>query len=612
MNFEPILLGNNIYCVPSIHGRSAFASEVRKLYLNHSFDAVAVELPPSLEMPVIEAIKRLPLIQAVVFWEPSSSEERCYVPIQPSDSIMEALRLALQERRAIEFIDLETPVFVPENITLPDEYAVRLLGLKKYYDIIYPSIPPVSSLQGEQRERWMAFQLKRLSATYKKVLFVCGLAHLQGIQKFFQLKKIPIQDLQEIPTPDYQTETYQIQADSLYFLNGEIPYLTYLYERSRYSLSLEEYDQTDGIKELVVEARNEFAKESEADSYFLGAGNLQTLMTYVRNLCLLQKRFTPSLYDLIVGAKGVGGDSFAHELIEIAKFYPYMDPTSVLPQLPLTPRGAILPQMQQEIPLTNRLEGPPVFWKNIKLERKPPKQKREKWAHRWGQGQCSWPEDDEKIENFTAYVRKKAMSFLGEDLVRVEKFQTSLKDGLDLRETLRNWHTRDLYVKEIPVVKGEIGAVIFVFEEDPHGDQYPWRITWLAEHENESTLCFYATDFKDDVIGPGIARAHYGGAMFLFPPITIPDIFTDPRFQHARNSMEYLVASSVFYSQSKYLAYVSHKKPSLWMKREADRANKHLIYIPLSTFGQSTIRKLRTFHVLNGSHIRSYAKDYIR
>ena len=36
---------------------------------------------------------------------------------------------------------------------------------------------------------------------------------------------------------------------------------------------------------------------------------------------------------------------------------------------------------------------------------------------------------------------------LGNDLARSEKFSTSLKDGLDIRETLRNWHTGDLFVK---------------------------------------------------------------------------------------------------------------------------------------------------------------------
>ena len=37
---------------------------------------------------------------------------------------------------------------------------------------------------------------------------------------------------------------------------------------------------------------------------------------------------------------------------------------------------------------------------------------------------------------------------MGEDLARTEKFTSSLKDGLDVRESLRNWHTGELSVRE--------------------------------------------------------------------------------------------------------------------------------------------------------------------
>jgi hypothetical protein len=608
---EPLLLGSNVYCIPSIHGRSAFASQVRQIFLSERFDVVAVELPPSLQESVLEAVQALPTIQAVVYHE-EDCEPFYYVPIQPSDSIIEALRLGLQEQCSLEFIDLDTPAYEPEPWVLPDEYAVRLLGVKKYYEVVAPFLPPSSSLpQKEQRERWMAYQLKRLSALFSKVLFVCGLAHLEGIRHYWNQSKIPIDDLKEIPPPYYQQKIYRIQPDSLYFLNGEIPYLTYLYERSRYALSFEEYDQLDGIKELLVEARNEYRQENPEECSGMGSGTLQILIKYLRNLCLLQKRMTPSLYDLILATKGVGGDSFTRTFLEIAKFYPYMDPLSSLPELLLTPHGGILPE-EGEKPLINRLEGPPFEWKSIKLERKPPQKIQEKWASQWGRQHCSWPEEDEKIENFTAYVRRKALNLLSEDQARVEKFQSSLKDGLDIRETMRHWQKKEIYVKEVPHIRGEIGAVLFIFEEDPEGEKYPWKVTWLAEHQNESTLCFYATPYQKEMIGPGIARARYGGALFLFPSLDIHNIFQNPRFAHARNSMETLVAAATYYSRSPYIAYVAKKRPNLWMKREGNRHGKRFIFIPLSQFGQSTLQKLRVFHVLNGSHIRSYARDYIR
>ena len=136
---------------------------------------------------------------------------------------------------------------------------------------------------------------------------------------------------------------------------------------------------------------------------------------------------------------------------------------------------------------------------------------------------------------------------MGEDQAKVEKFTSSIKDGLDLRETLRKWHTGEIYVKELPPVQGDVGAVIFIFDSDL--SRYPWRTTWLAEHDNESTLCFYATDYLQDLVGPSIGRSFYGGALFIFPPIVIPDIWTNQRFRYARNPIAKLVAAASYYAK---------------------------------------------------------------
>ena len=81
--------------------------------------------------------------------------------------------------------------------------------------------------------------------------------------------------------------------------------------------------------------------------------------------------------------------------------------------------------------------------------------------------QCSWPPEDEHIESFTAHVRDQAKAIIGSDLARSEKFTTSVMDGLDIRETLRHWHTGDIYVKIIPPSRGTIEVVVFLFEQEP-------------------------------------------------------------------------------------------------------------------------------------------------
>ena len=129
-------------------------------------------------------------------------------------------------------------------------------------------------------------------------------------------------------------------------------------------------------------------------------------------------------------------------------------------------------------------------------------------------GMCSWPPEDERIESFHRHVREQARAILGADLARTEKFTTSVRDGIDIRETLRNWHTGNLYVKVVPPSRGAIEVVVFLFDIPADPQIYVNRTTWYAEHAEESTLAFYATDPMKNLVGPGIAQAEYGGALF--------------------------------------------------------------------------------------------------
>ena len=101
-------------------------------------------------------------------------------------------------------------------------------------------------------------------------------------------------------------------------------------------------------------------------------------------------------------------------------------------------------------------------WRNLPLKRPPEKKQEQKWRQLWNPfGICSWPPEDQRIESFNTHVRDAARAIIGEGLVRSEKFSSSLKDGLDIRETIRNWFTGDLYVKEIPPSRGTIEVVVF-------------------------------------------------------------------------------------------------------------------------------------------------------
>ena len=73
-----------------------------------------------------------------------------------------------------------------------------------------------------------------------------------------------------------------------------------------------------------------------------------------------------------------------------------------------------------------------------------------------------------------------------------------------MKETLRHLVENKIYVREESSVRGRVGSVVFIFDEDePSKDQaerFPWKITWLGEHDQESDMAFYATPAGEMVV----------------------------------------------------------------------------------------------------------------
>ena len=62
----------------------------------------------------------------------------------------------------------------------------------------------------------------------------------------------------------------------------------------------------------------------------------------------------------------------------------------------------------------------------------PERLQQHEWKMRWNPyQQCSWPPEDVAIEKFRTHVKDRALSIIGTDLARSEKFTTSLMDGLE-------------------------------------------------------------------------------------------------------------------------------------------------------------------------------------
>jgi len=611
-----------ITVLPIIHGSGDCALEVRRVMLTHPFDCLAVPLPQSFQTDVEDAIHALPSISAVIQEEPAefgSSDwdpdfqldatefAASYVPIDPCQGVIAALRIALQERVPRAFIDLETEHFESLASIFPDPYALKRVPMDRFAAALLAAVPRLPEGQPQERVVTMANRLRQLETHHRSILLVCSVVDWPWIKNAY-FDRIP-QSATDAQVNE--TRVCPVAPQTLAFFLAELPFITGLYERARKQLDDDQNLTIDGIKELLLTTRDRYARELKSLARRITPKLLSVYFQYVRNLALIERRLTPDLYTLVVAAQQIAGDQFAIQLAETAREYPYQAESDAA-RLVMGLHEARLPDGRL-MRMINRLPGHSITWRSCRLKPRPPKKRQRQWQMRWDPfRQCSWPPEDSVIEQFRTRVQDAALAIMGADLARSEKFTTSLKDGLDMRETLRNWHTGDLYVKVFPPTRGNVDCVLMFFDSPADPRDYPWRATWMAEHDRESTLALFATDFSSELVGPGIGVAKYGGALMLFPPRSIPDIWQDPRFDAADTLEERLLLAGCFHATERHIAVLSQSPPGPAWRRIAKRYAKKLVHVPLNRFSQETIQKLRMVHVLNGQQVRSYAVHFIR
>jgi len=600
-------LSNGVELLPVIHGSGQYSREVRKRILSSGCDCLAVGLPPEYQSTVEQGIEKLPYITVSSLEE---SDGACsYVPIDPTQPVIMGLRIALQEGIRREFIDLSVANYQPRSIHFPDPFALRQLSLEKFSVSLLPSIQrPESGSQHDQRARWMSYQLHRLELDHKKVLLICSILDWPWIKQAYdeRLEYSKPNALHNSPV------LYGVDPSTLFFALNEFPYVTYLYEKRRQDLLSDRDATIDGVKEILLNAREKFLSKFKIRYHNLTSHTLQVFLQYVRNLSLMESRLTPDLYTLVQAAKQIGGDPFAIALMEAAREYPFQETEMDIETLFLGIDQAVIDE-DHVLNMKNRLNETHFEWRTLDLRPEPERIKKEEWQYNWNpHGQCSWPPEDDKIESLNTHIREQAKLLLAHDLARTEKFTSSVKDGIDIRDTLRNWYSGDIYVKEIPPSRGTVEIVVFLFDMEPNPEEYPWRQTWYAEHDKESTLCFFATNYQDNLTGPGIGQAIYGGCMMMFPPRAIPNIWEDPRLRIGETLEEKLLEAAFFHSREKHVTVVAPGTPKVQWRRMARQFKKTILHIPLKRLSNQTIEKVRRFHVLNGKHIRSYATRFIQ
>lgn len=136
-------------------------------------------------------------------------------------------------------------------------------------------------------------------------------------------------------------------------------------------------------------------------------------------------------------------------------------------------------------------------------------------------------------------------------------------------------------------------------------------MSWIGEHEQESDMAFFATSFQDDIVGPGIGRAEYGGFMLSYPPRRLMDVWSDDDYMECKTNAEVLLMSAIDYAVKPVIVYVADKPPAAALKGYAARQGKKISYLPISQFSKIELQKIRSFHVLDNYMTREIAGEYI-
>jgi hypothetical protein len=596
----------NITYLPVIPGRLEFAWRVRKYLLEHRPRVVAVELPSSLERVYAKALARLPQMSVILIPEATGDEDEraTYIPIEPGDPFVEALRTARELESEIVFLEPASHEKPHLNDTYPEPYAVEIVGIDSYLEAYRVHSQPRTP-QTEAHAAAMAWKLQGADPFAE----VCAIVSFNMLDPVLDAMEAP---QEPPPAPRVRlferAELFNLHPDCLAEVTSETPYFQERYEQARDGdLKTFRLDRPRWQLSLLRDAEKEYGiNTGDAMQSWQRIG----IAKFARNLATLDGHLIPGVYDLSLAARSLVDDNYAYEVWQMAnRFTVQQTEDADIETLSLS--GEEIWLRTRKLRIRRRLPRMKQRLKPAGLKAR----KREKFKGEWaketsGASICSYPPEDLVIENYGRFLKRQAKTKLSEERSRVEPFLSSILDGIDLRETVRNWHGGKLYVREWGKFSGDVGAVIVIFDED-RDDRYRYLTTWLGEHQNESDMAFYSTQPFEHLVGPGIGRAEYGGLLMTLPPRRLFDVWSDPDYDAAETKAERLLLAGLDYSMERNVVYIAAKPPRSVFRHFAARVNRKIIYIPLGQLSPTKLKKIRVVHVLDGYQRREEAAQYL-
>jgi hypothetical protein len=587
--------------LPVVPGRMEFAAAIRHALLREQPKVLAVELPMSLGRAYRRAVRRLPEI-TVILYEGDSPDEMIYVPVEPADPFTEAVRTALEIGADIVFIEPDLGPRPHLADRAPDPYSVMSLGYDRFVELYRANRSPAGP-DVEAHAAAIAWKLQGADP-FRPTTVVLSMNMLDPV---LAAVGVPQED-PDIGKPKREVDLVNPHPECLTEILIEYPWLQSRYEEYRMLLDdLASIDRPRIQLEVLRHAESTYEKNTGEK---LAHWHRRAIAKYTRNLACISGDITAGVFDLCVAARSIVDDNYGWEVWESAGRYPAQRAESDIETISLSADEVW--RNSKRIRLRRRLPRAKQKLRPSGLK----KRKKEKFPGEWaqqleGNAICSYPPEDLVIENYGRFLKQKAKSILSEERERVEPFTTSLLDGIDIRETIRNWHERKIYVRHQERIHGDVGSVVVIFDEDRGGDKYPYLTTWLGEHQNESDMAFYSTDPFSHIVGPGIGRGEYGGFLMTLPPRRMFDVWSDPDYDFAETKAERLLMAGLDYSIGRIVVYVAPKPPRTIFRSLAARMGHQILYVPLGQLSPAKLKKVRVVHVLDGYERRNEAKDYI-
>jgi hypothetical protein len=518
-----------VFILPVLHERMEFADLARAAFESLAPDAVAVEVPSSLESTWKRAIDRLPAISVVVY--ENAAGETIYMPVQPADPLIEAARCAAERGLPLACADIDVDGYADYRDPIPDPYAVLRVGLEPFYRA-FERLPRARDPLDDRREASMAYHARQLQAEgAARVLLLCGMHHAAGVAAALEREQaIPL-----TPPLRKNVRTVHLHPESLGEVLREIPFHVAAYEARRGGLPAEpadaepaavgrDYgpfrvlsggrgDRPERARDVVDRTarragwrdwpsyergapcgpddeaasepgaipgpldrlqlqwrllrESERALDASAPDERVEAWQRRNLARYSRNLARISGQLVVDLLDLLVAARGCVSENFAYETHRLAVSYPWQVEAATDVNTARI-RAEEMFDGVRRIRLTRRVRRrKSAAWDRMFRR----KRMDERFAGEWlegfdGDSICSYPPEDVIVENFGRYLQRRGKRILSEERARSVPFTTSVLDGIDVRETIRHLSEKKIWVREFGRVPGGIGSVMVIFDED--------------------------------------------------------------------------------------------------------------------------------------------------